>query len=71
MKYFQWVGLIIVGLGLLMGPIGCSVKKQVRYSSGPPNVAISTQVLHQASETHANQVTYSHDTRYVQVNGAE
>lgn len=71
MKYYRWFSLIIVGLVLSIGTTGCLVERQVRYASGPPNVAVSAKALHQASETQSTQVTYSHNTRYIQVNKAQ
>ncbi len=71
MKYFRWFSLIVVCLSLSIGTTGCLVERQVRYASGPPNVAVSAKALHQASETQSTQVTYSHNTRYIQVNKAE
>ncbi len=71
MKYFRWFSLIVVSLVLSIGMTGCLVEKQVRYAAGPPNVAVSAKALHQTSETQSTQVTYSHNTRYIQVNKAE
>ncbi|MDA0739475.1 MAG: hypothetical protein O2999_08730 [Nitrospirae bacterium] len=71
MKYFRWFILSIVCLGLSMGMTGCGIKKQVRYSSGPPNVAVSAKGLFQPSESLSTQITHSHNTRYVEVLHAE
>ncbi len=71
MKYFRWFNLIVIGLVLSIGTTGCLVERQVRYSSGPPNVAVSARSLGQTSDSPSTQVTYSHNTRYVQVNAGE
>ncbi len=67
MKYFHWVSLMMVCLGLSIGTTGCGMNKQVRFASGPPNVAVSVQTLNHMAEPQSAQVTYSHNTRYVQV----
>ena len=71
MNYFRCFSLIIVGLVLSIGTTGCLMERQVRYASGLPNVAVSAQSLQQTSESQSTQVTYSHNTRYIQVNKAQ
>ncbi len=71
MKNFRRFNLVIVGLVLSLGMTGCLAERQVRYSSGPPNVAVSARSLGQTSDSPSTQVTYSHNTRYVQVNAGE
>lgn len=68
MRHFGWLSLMMVCLGLSLSTTGCGVKKQVRYTSGPPNVAVSARTLHQVPDSQSAQVTYSNNTRYVQVN---
>ena len=70
MKAVHWPSLIIVGLCLSAVAGGCSVKKQVRYTSGPPNVAVSTQGLHQIPESEATEYTSANGTSYVQINNS-
>ena len=70
MKYFRWFSLMMVFLSLSINTTGCVVKKQVRYTSGPPNVAVSVRTLHHSAEPQPEHVTFSNDTRYVHVNEA-
>lgn len=67
MKYFGWFSLLMICLVFSIGSTGCSVTKQVRYFSGPPNVAVSAKSLYQPSETQSTHVTYANNTRYIQV----
>jgi len=68
MKCFRCFNLLIVGFVFSTVAIGCGSTKQVLYTSGPPNVAVSAKGLYQPSETQPTQVTYSNETQYVQVN---
>lgn len=71
MKRFRWFALSVICLGLSIGTTGCGIKKQVRYKSGPPNVAVSARTLHHVPEPQSAQVTFSHDTQYIQLNSHE
>ena len=67
MKGFRWFNLLIVCFVFSTVAIGCGATKQVRYTSGPPNVAVSVQGLDQTVDSQPTQVTYSNNTRYIQV----
>lgn len=68
MKYGHWFKLMVVCLGLFFATTGCGMKKQVRYTSGAPNVAVSASSLGHATAPQSSQVSYSHNTRYIQIN---
>ncbi len=67
MKCFSCFNLLIVCFVFSTVAIGCGATKQVRYTSGPPNVAVSARTLHHMPEPQSAQVTISNDTEYVQV----
>jgi hypothetical protein len=67
MKCVRLINLLIVGVVFSTVAIGCGATKQVRYTSGPPNVAVSTAGLNQDSLVSSTEASYSNDTQYVHV----
>ncbi|MDT7044077.1 hypothetical protein [Candidatus Nitronereus thalassa] len=67
MKCVRLINLLIVGVVFSTVAIGCGATKQVRYTSGPPNVAVSTESLNQESIAASSVASYSNDTQYVHV----
>jgi len=71
MNVRRWSSLIVFSFVVCAVASGCGVKKQVRYTSGPPNVAVSAQGLSDQSDSRPTEYTFN-GTRYVHINnGAE